>query len=61
MSEIKKLVDQIVQDGVMTSEEYDQFLKGIYADGVVDDEESAEISRILQLVKDGKLKVVDAE
>ena len=61
MASIRELVDQIVEDGVMTSEEYDTFLELMHKDGKIDVEESAEISRIFRLIQEGKLRVINEE
>ncbi|MCB0345792.1 MAG: hypothetical protein KDD66_11795 [Bdellovibrionales bacterium] len=56
---IKEMVDKYIEDGVMTREEHDEFIKLVHADGVIDDEESEQISRIFKLISDGKLVIVD--
>jgi polyhydroxyalkanoate synthesis regulator phasin len=61
MGKIKELVDKFVEDGVLTREEHDEFIQTIHADGQVDAEESAEISRLFKLIQEGKLQVVDQE
>lgn len=58
---IKELFDQIIEDGVITREEHDEFMDSIYADKNVDEEESAQISRMFALIKEGKLKIVDED
>lgn len=58
---IKELVDQYIADGVLTREEHDQLINSISADGEIDQEESAQISRIFQLIASGQLKIVDEE
>ncbi|MDD2943774.1 MAG: hypothetical protein PHC51_12510 [bacterium] len=61
MSDIKELLDQILDDGVMTENEHEEFMSAVYADGVVDEEESEQISRIFKLIQEGKLKIVNTE
>lgn len=61
MTSIKEKVDRIIEDGVMTEDEHQEFMDTVYADGEVDDEESEQISRIFALIKEGKLKVVDKD
>jgi polyhydroxyalkanoate synthesis regulator phasin len=61
MGNIKELVDKFVADGVLTREEHDSFIESIHADGQIDAEESAEISRLFKLIQEGKLQVVDQE
>lgn len=58
---IKELVDQIIEDGVLTREEHDDFIERVHADGQIDDEESEQISRLFKLIQDGTLKVVDED
>lgn len=61
MPSLKEMLDQFVADGVLTREEHDEFIEAIHADGKIDDEERAQISRMFALIKEGKLKVVDTE
>lgn len=61
MGRIKELVDQIIQDGILTREEHDSFIEQVHADGQIDEEESAQISRLFKLIQEGKLKVIDQE
>lgn len=61
MSSIKEFFDKIIEDGVITREEHDDFMDSIYGDGKVDEEESAQISRMFQLVKEGKIKIIDED
>lgn len=58
---IKELVDQIIEDGVLTREEHDAFIEKVHADGQIDDEESEQISRLFKMIQDGTLKVVDED
>lgn len=59
--DLKEFVDRIVADGVLTNAEHEMLMNLIHKDGKIDEEESAQISRIFRLMKAGKLKVVDAE
>ena len=61
MSLIKSMLDKFIEDGVLTKDEHDQFIEQISADGKIDVEEKAQMSRMFQLIKEGKLKVVDEE
>lgn len=61
MPSLKEMLDQFVEDGVLTRDEHDQFIEQVSADGKIDDEERAQISRMFQLIKEGKLTVVDSE
>ena len=58
MAGIKELVDRIIEDGVMSKEEHEEFIKRVNADGEVDEEEATQITRLFQLISEGKLKVV---
>lgn len=61
MPSIKEMLDQFIEDGVLTRDEHDLFIDAISKDGKIDQEERAEISRMFQLIREGKLKVVDEE
>ena len=61
MSSIKDLLDQIIADGVITQEEHDEFITQIGADGKIDAEESAQISRLFRLIQDGTIRIVDSD
>lgn len=61
MPSLKEMLDHFIEDGVLTREEHDQFIEQMSADGKIDDEERKEISRMFQLIKEGKLVVVDNE
>ena len=61
MSSLKEMMDQFVADGVLTRDEHDEFIETVHADGKIDDDERAQISRMFQLIREGKLKVVDSE
>ena len=58
---LSQYVDKIIEDGIITTEEHEQFMKLVHADGKIDEEESAQLSRIFQLISSGKVKVVDKE
>ncbi|MCB0358944.1 MAG: hypothetical protein KDD44_04895, partial [Bdellovibrionales bacterium] len=59
MGSIKDLVDKHIEDGVMTREEHEEFIARVHHDGVIDEEESEQISRIFKLIQEGKLRIVD--
>ncbi len=61
MSSLKEMLDQFIADGVLTRDEHDEFIEAVHADGKIDDEEKAQISRMFQLIREGKLTVVDSE
>ena len=61
MGLVKDMLDKFIEDGVLTRDEHDQFIEQIHADGKIDDDEKAQISRMFSLIKDGTLKIVDHE
>lgn len=61
MASLKEMLDLFVEDGVLTRDEHDQFIETVSADGKIDNEERAQISRMFQLIREGKLTVVDSE
>ncbi len=61
MSTLKDMLDKFVEDGVLTREEHDQFIEQVSADGKIDPEERIQMQRMFELIKTGKLKVVDEE
>ena len=58
---VKELLDQIMEDGVITRDEHDEFVEAIFADGQIDDDENAQITRMFEAIKAGKIKIVDSE
>ena len=54
---IKELVDRIVEDGVLTRDEYQEFFLDVREDKVIDPEESVQIKRIQSMIDNGALKV----
>ena len=61
MSKILDLFNKIIEDGVITREEYDEFFEVMQADGEIDEEESAIISEMFNLIREGSVKIVDDE
>lgn len=61
MSEVKEMLDRIIEDGVITREEHDAFMDLINADGEIDEQESEQISRMFALLSAGQVQVVDEE
>lgn len=55
---IKTLVEQILEDGKITREEQNDLNMAITEDGKVSSEEKAEIERIFNMLKEGKIKAV---
>ena len=60
-SKLSDMLDQIIADGVMTSEEHEAFMEEVHADGKIDEQEKAQISRIFKLIQEGKLKIIDED
>ncbi len=54
---IKKLVDRIIEDGVITKAEHEKFLRKVKEDDKIDQEESKQISRLREMIEKGELKV----
>ena len=61
MNKIKKLVDDIIADGIVTDEEHGTFLEAIHLDGVIDCQEQEQITRIYNLLKQSKIRVEEGE
>ncbi len=56
MSKIKKLVEKILQDKVITKEERNMLSQAMLEDGEIDEEEKAEVNRILEMLGRGEIK-----
>ncbi len=54
---IEELVNQIIADGKLTKEEHQMFLDKVNEDGKVDEEENKQISRLMDMIGKGELKV----
>ena len=61
MSKITEIFNEIIEDGVITRDEYDGFFEQMQKDGVIDEEENSLISRMFQLIQSGEIKIVDDE
>ncbi len=59
--ELSEMVDKFIEDGVLTHDEHEELMDRIHADGQIDDNEKALISKIFSLIQSGELKVVDPE
>lgn len=59
MVDIKAFVDHIISDGIITKEEHQQFEAFIRADGHLNKEEQEQADRIISLIMDGKVKLLD--
>jgi len=58
-SDLSILVDKVVADGVMSREEYDLFIELVHQDGEIDEDEANQLSRVFDLVKQGKIEIRD--
>ena len=58
---IQELFNRAVADGVMTNDEHEQLMTRMHKDGEIDAEESALISKLFSLIREGKLRIVDSE
>ncbi len=56
MEKLKRLVDEIIEDGILEVEEQMVLEQLIYADGVVSPEEQEQLDRINHMLKEGTLK-----
>ena len=54
---IQKLVDRIIEDGVITKAEHEEFLRKVKEDDKIDQEESKQISRLREMIEKGELQV----
>lgn len=59
MGALKEFVDQIIADGIITNDEHEEFMRLVHQDGEIDAAESAQISRIFALIREGKVQIVD--
>lgn len=56
---IRQFVDEIVADGKLSRKEKLELEKMMMADGKLDEEEKEQIRRLMDLMADGELQVVD--
>lgn len=56
--DVKELVNSIIADGQVTTEQQKKLLDAVSEDGTLGDEEAAEIKRLMKLINEGKLKVI---
>ena len=61
MENIKDLFERIIEDGVITDDEYQELMDQIHKDGEIDAEESTLISRMFKLIQSGEVKVINSE
>ena len=54
---IKELADRILADGKLTEAEHKELQEAIQADGHIDASENEQVTRILDMVRSGELKV----
>lgn len=57
--DIKELVDRAMDDGEISSTEYETIMDAIHKDGKISDEEREQLSVIFKLAQEGKIKVID--
>ncbi len=55
--DIKKLVDEIIADGKLTSKEQSMLQQAMMSDGKLDEDEKEQIRRIMDMLTDGELVV----
>ena len=58
---IQEVLDRAIEYGVMTNDEHEQLMNRIHKDGKIEPDESAVISKVFALIREGKLKIVDTE
>lgn len=61
MGSVKDILDRALSDGIMTYQEHEEFIEMVHKDGVIDAEESEQISRIFRLIQAGQLQIVDED
>ena len=61
MGKIDDLISSSLERGEMSQTQHDEIMLLIQADGEIDPEEQAQLSRIFSAVQSGKLKIVDSE
>ncbi len=54
---IRELTDKMLSDGHLSRQEYQQLLAAIQADGKLDEEERAQIDRIMDMIASGVISV----
>ena len=59
--ELKEMVEKFIEDGELSYEEHEELMEQIHADGQIDAEEKALISKIFKLIQSGELKVINPE
>lgn len=58
---IQEVLDRAIEDGVLTNDEHEQLMNRMHKDGQIDAKESALISKLFALIREGKLKIVDSD
>ncbi len=56
--DIKELIDRIIADGKLTVKEHKLIKHAVNLDRKMDEVESEQIGRVLDMIRSGKLKVV---
>ena len=53
---LRKFIDQVIEDGVITHEEYDRIMHMITEDGHIDNQESAMLRQLQEMIEDKTVK-----
>jgi len=56
---IVDLVDRILEDGVLTRAEQEEFMTAVMEDNNVSEDELAQMQRVIELIEAGQLKVIE--
>ena len=54
---VKELVDKILEDKIVTKQEYVQLREFINADGQVTEEESEQVARLLEMIRNREVEM----
>lgn len=58
---LSQFVENMISDGIITSQEHEEFMSLVHEDNEIDEHESALISKIFKLISSGEVKVVDEQ
>ncbi len=56
---IRKLVDRAIEDGRLTRAEHLEILESVSADGIISPDEQAQLDRLLKLIDNEVVRIVD--
>lgn len=56
--DVKALVEKAIEDSFLTEQEFNEIQNSIKEDGQIDDVENEQIGRLMEMLKNGHLKVV---